>query len=261
MDFYEKTSKILPSLSSSEQVVFNYVIKNLHVVKDLSIRELADRCFISTTTLFRFVKKLGYEGYSDFIDDVRETEFASRKIEIPNIVANDDYRDSYLKNVIEAVKVITDEKIDKFEKIMSRNPNIYILAEGLSAEPALYFRRLLISCGYNVEIPSEEYAFKSILKKVKKDDVLLVLSYNGNNRSVIHKIERIFAISTPNIISITRSDNNAIQNMSDLNFYVFADEIEYEGEDITSRIGMIAIMEILLYKRLTSSNLNGTLLR
>lgn len=261
MDFYEKTSKILPSLSSSEQVVFNYVIKNLHVVKDLSIRELADRCFISTTTLFRFVKKLGYEGYSDFIDDVRETEFASRKIEIPNIVANDDYRDSYLKNVIEAVKVITDEKIDKFEKIMSRNPNIYILAEGLSAEPAQYFRRLLISCGYNVEIPSEEYAFKSILKKVKKDDVLLVLSYNGNNRSVIHKIERIFAISTPNIISITRSDNNAIQNMSDLNFYVFADEIEYEGEDITSRIGMIAIMEILLYKRLTSNNLNGTLLR
>ncbi|MBQ3419005.1 MAG: MurR/RpiR family transcriptional regulator [Erysipelotrichaceae bacterium] len=261
MDFYEKTSKILPSLSSSEQVVFNYVIKNLHVVKDLSIRELADRCFISTTTLFRFVKKLGYEGYSDFIDDVREAEFASRKIEIPNIVANDDYRDSYLKNVIEAVKVITDEKIDKFEKIMSRNPNIYILAEGLSAEPAQYFRRLLISCGYNVEIPSEEYAFKSILKKVKKDDVLLVLSYNGNNRSVIHKIERIFAISTPNIISITRSDNNAIQNMSDLNFYVFADEIEYEGEDITSRIGMIAIMEILLYKRLTSNNLNGTLLR
>lgn len=261
MNFYEKTSKILPSLSSSEQVVFNYVIKNLHVVKDLSIRELADRCFISTTTLFRFVKKLGYEGYSDFIDDVREAEFASRKIEIPNIVANDDYRDSYLKNVIEAVKVITDEKIDKFEKIMSRNPNIYILAEGLSAEPALYFRRLLISCGYNVEIPSEEYAFKSILKKVKKDDVLLVLSYNGNNRSVIHKIERIFAISTPNIISITRSDNNAIQNMSDLNFYVFADEIEYEGEDITSRIGMIAIMEILLYKRLTSNNLNGTLLR
>ena len=261
MDFYEKTSKILPSLSSSEQVVFNYVIKNLHVVKDLSIRELADRCFISTTTLFRFVKKLGYEGYSDFIDDVREAEFASRKIEIPNIVANDDYRDSYLKNVIEAVKVITDEKIDKFEKIMSRNPNIYILAEGLSAEPAQYFRRLLISCGYNVEIPSEEYAFKSILKKVKKDDVLLVLSYNGNNRSVIHKIERIFAISTPNIISITRSDNNAIQNMSDLNFYVFADEIEYEGEDITSRIGMIAIMEILLYKRLTSNNLNGTVLR
>lgn len=254
MDFYEKTSKVLPTLSSSEQEIFNYVIKNLHVVKNMSIRQLADKCFISTTTMFRLVKKLGYEGYSDFIDDVREAEFASRKIDIPNIVTNDDYRDSYLKNVIEAVKVITDEKIEKFDRLLSRNPNIYILAEGLSSEVATYFKRLLASCGYNVEIPNEEYEFKSVLKKIKKDDILLVLSYNGNNKSVIHRIERIFAISTPSIISITRSDNNAIQNMSDLNFYIFADEIKYEDEDITSRIGMIAIMETLVYKCIVSRN-------
>ncbi len=258
MNFYEKTSEAVPTLSKSEQEVFNYIVKNLHVVKNMSIRQLSEKCFVSTTTLFRFVKKLGYEGYSEFIDDVRETEYESRRVEIPNIVANDDYRDSYLKNVIEAVKVITDEKIDKFDKLMSRNPDIYILAEGLSAEVATYFKRLFVSCGYNVEIPGEEYEFKRILKKVKKDDILLVLSYNGNNKNVIHRIERIFAISTPSIVSITRSDNNAIQNMSDLNFYVFADEIEYEGEDITSRIGMIAIMETLMYKRIVSDRNSGT---
>ena len=252
MDFYEKTSNVIPTLTSAEQEIFNYVIKNLHVVKNMSIRQLADKCFISTTTLFRFVKKLGYEGYSDFIEDVREAEYESRRIEIPNIVTSDDYRDSYLKNLIEAVKIITDEKIDMFDRLMSRNPDICILAEGLSSEVAGYFKRLLVSCGYNVEMPGEEYEFKRVLKKIKKDDVLLVLSYNGNNQSVIRRIERILAISTPNIVSITRSDNNAIQNMSDLNFYVFADEIEYEGEDITSRVGMIAIMEILMYRYITS---------
>ncbi len=260
MNFYERTSSALPNLTSGEQEIFNYVKKNLHVVTILYNRKLAERCFVSTTTLFRFVKKLGYESYNEFIDDVRETEFESRKIEIPNIVANDNYRDSYLKNMIEAVKVITDEKIELFDKLMSRNPDIFILAEGLSSEVAGYVKRLLVSCGYNVEVPVEEYEFKSVLKKIKRDDVLLVLSYNGNNRSVIHNIERIFAISTPKIISITRSDNNAIQNMSDLNFYVFADEIEYEGEDITSRIGMIAIIETLMYKRIVTVSSPGTML-
>ena len=48
--------------------------------------------------------------------------------------------------------------------------------------------------------------------------------------------------------------------MSDLNFYVFADEIEYEGEDITARIGMIAIFETLMYRRLVSNNSAGTML-
>ena len=207
MDFYDKTSNVLSELTSSEQEIFNYVIRNLHVVKDMSIRQLADKCFISTTTLFRFVKKLGYEGYSDFINDVREAEFQSRKIEIPDIVADDDYRDSYLKNVIEAVKVITDEKIDKFDKLMSRNPDIYILAEGLSSEVAGYFKRLLGSCGYNVEIPNEEYEFKRVLKKIKRDDVLLVLSYSGNNKSVVSKIERIFAISSSLMLSFPACAN------------------------------------------------------
>ena len=91
MDFYEKTSTAVTKLTTGEQEIFNYVIKNLHVVKNLSIRQLAEKCFVSTTTLFRFVKKLGYEGYNEFIDDVREAEFASRKIEIPNIVAKDEY--------------------------------------------------------------------------------------------------------------------------------------------------------------------------
>lgn len=251
MDFYEQTSSNMPKLSSTEQNIFNYIIKNMHLVKNMSIRDLSQTCFVSTTTLFRFVKKLGFEGYADFIEAVRQTETESRKIHIPKIVHDDNYRDSYLKNVVEAVKVITDEKIEKFHTIMNRNPHIYILAEGLSREVGKYFSRLLTTMGYNVELPTEEYEFASLLRRVKRDDVLLILSYTGNKHSVIHEIERIFAIATPTIISFTRADNNAIQNMSDLNFYVFADEIDYQGIDVTSRCGMIAIMETLIYKRLT----------
>lgn len=252
MDFYEQTSSAMLKLSANEQVILTYVVKNMHAVKNMSIRDLASACFVSTTTIFRFVKKLGYEGYSEFVDAIIETEAETRKIHIPSIVQNDNYRDSYLKNIIEAVKVITDEKIETFKKIMNRKPDIYIIAEGFSSEVGQYFVRLLTTVGFNVSFPRELYEKDNALKRIKKDDVILVLSFTGNNESVIHQIERIFAIATPTIISFTRADNNAIQNMSDLNFYVFADEINYEGIDITTRIGMIAIMETLLYKGLLS---------
>lgn len=251
MNFYERTSDIMIRLSPNEQGILTYVVKNMQKVKNMSIRELADACYVSTTTILRFVRKLDYEGYSDFINAIIETEAETRMIHIPSIVQDDKYRDSYLKNIIEAVKVITDEKVEKFQTIMSRNPDIYVIAEGMSREVGRYFVRLLSTVGYNVHFPTEEFEKNSTLKKIKKDDVVLVLSYTGDNVSVVHQLEEIFAIATPTIISFTRADNNAIQNMSDLNFYVFADQIEYEGSDVTSRIGMIAIMEILLYKRLS----------
>lgn len=251
MDFYSQTSSNAEKLSPTERNILQYVVKNMHKVKNMSIRELAKETYVSTTTLFRFVKKIGYSGYGEFVDAVGQTEKESGKIHIPSIVRDDNYRDSYLKNVVEAVKVITDEKIETFHKIMSRYPHIYILAEGLSSEVAKYFSRLLITMGYNAEIPMEEYEFVSLMRRIKRDDVLLILSYTGSNRSIINHVERIFAIATPTIVSFTRADNNIIQNMSDLNFYVFADEIDFEGVDVTSRCGMIAIMETLMYKRIT----------
>ena len=248
MNFYEQTSSAMYKLSANEQVILTYIVKNMHAVKNMSIRDLAKECYVSTTTIFRFVKKIGYDGFPEFVNAIASAEAETRKIHIPSVIQNDNYRDSYLKNIVEAVKVITDEKIDKFQTIMNRKPDIYIIAEGLSSEIGQYFVRLLTTVGFNVSFPREAYEKESALKKIKKDDVILVLSYTGDNESVIHQIERIFAIATPTIISFTRADNNAIQNMSDLNFYVFADEIDYEGTDVTSRIGMIAIMETLLYK-------------
>ncbi|MEA5060656.1 MAG: MurR/RpiR family transcriptional regulator [Clostridia bacterium] len=251
MDFYSATSAQASKLSSTEQNIFKYVVKNMHLVKNMSIRELATACYVSTTTLFRFVKKLGFDGYSDFQAAIRETEESSRQIDIPNVVYNTNYQSSYLKNIIEAVQVITDEKKDKFNEIMSRYPKIYILAKGLSEAVGVYLYRLLTMCGYEVEFPTHHYQIQSVLRRIKRDDVLLILSYTGNNQTVIQYIEEIFAISTPTIISITRADNNVIQNMSDLNFYVFADEIQYKNQDVTSHCCMIAILETLMYVHIT----------
>lgn len=256
MDFYSYTSKRLDRLSNTERNIFNFVIKNLHQVKDMSIRTLASECFVSTTTLFRFVKKLGFEGYNDFIAAIRETEADSRRITIPEVVLGKEYQTSYLKNITEAVQVITEEKKETFNQIMSRYPKIYILAQGLSRDVGWYFYRMLTTCGYEVEFPEQEFQFKAILRRVKRDDVLLVLSFTGSNETVIRQIEEIFAIATPTIISITRADNNVIQNMSDVNFYMFADEVQYLDASLTSRCGMIAIFESLMYMRIAKAQKN-----
>jgi RpiR family glv operon transcriptional regulator len=256
MNFYQQTSERVHTLSPTEKNIFNYVTRNLQAVKSMSIRELSAVCYVSSTTLFRCVRKLGYSGYAEFIEAIRETERDSRGIAIPNIVRNDKYRDSYLKNIIEAVKIITEEKMDQFDYILSRYPTIYILAGGLSADVARYFYRLLTTIGYDVKLPHEAYEIKSVTHRIKKEDVLLVLSYTGDNAPLVHQIEEIFAVATPTIVSFTRADNNTIQNMSDLNFYFFADEISYDEVDVTSHVGMIAILEILLYKRITKEKSN-----
>ncbi|MDB6273692.1 SIS domain-containing protein, partial [Listeria monocytogenes] len=73
--------------------------------------------------------------------------------------------------------------------------------------------------------------------------------YGGHDIELIQTAQKLKSRNeTPMLISITGADNNIIQNMSDINLYIFTDEIEMNNLDITSRISTIAIMELILYQ-------------
>ena len=42
--------------------------------------------------------------------------------------------------------------------------------------------------GYHAETPMEDYEIKSMLKRIKREDVLMVLSYSGNNQTCLRAI-------------------------------------------------------------------------
>lgn len=48
-----------------QKCVYNYVVKNLKHILNLSVRELADEVHVSTATVMRFCKKMGYSGFSE----------------------------------------------------------------------------------------------------------------------------------------------------------------------------------------------------
>ena len=118
--FYEVSSREMTKLSRTEQSIVKYVIKNMAETAQMSIRELSEKCFVSPATLFRFTKRLGYEGYADFQKALSDTVKSTSAVTIPGIMSSERYRDDYLNNVIEAVKVITDDKMRRFKEIIEK---------------------------------------------------------------------------------------------------------------------------------------------
>ena len=55
---YMDIKYIYQKLSKKEKEVYNYVERNKDTVAYMNIREIAENCGVSTTTILRFVKKL-----------------------------------------------------------------------------------------------------------------------------------------------------------------------------------------------------------
>jgi RpiR family transcriptional regulator, glv operon transcriptional regulator len=256
MNFFQVSKEQEKRLSQTEMNILEYVQSNLHVISSMNIRELALACFVSTATVFRFVKKLGYLGYRDFQSALKKAEDKVNSKGSFSTKNLNDYREEYLNNVTRSVQMIQNDQSDIFCHILGRYPRIFILASGLSAEIANYAYQILTICGFLVEFPKEQYQVEAIARKMKRDDVVLVFSHSGNSQEVLEKIDTIFMIATPVIISFTKGEKNEIRSMSDLNFDFFSEQREFNHLDITSRCSMLAVFEVLVYQTIARNGIH-----
>lgn len=247
-DFFDLTSDKLDKLNLTEKKIFDYVVKNMDEVKQMSIRQFAKECYVSTATIFRFINKLGFSGYKEFIAVIKITDMSRTKAVIPNVMKYKGYREDYLKNLIETVRVIRKEQVKKFHDRLKLDPHIYLFGDGLTIEAARYIEHLFLAFGCRAVFAYEDYEIENAIEHMTDEDVVVAMSYSGKTKKIIDLLEKIHHRCQPLLVSITRSDNNMVQLLTDLNFYFFADEISYNGHDLTSRVAMICVIEIILYE-------------
>ena len=251
MDFFEQTNAHVAELNENERKIFDYIVRNIHSVKEMQIRTLAANCYVSTTTIIRLAKKLGFAGYRELIDSIRATCHSLNQTDLPEVFWKRTYSEEYLKNIIESVRVVTQDQLGQFVQYLKGEPVIHFLGCGLSCTVAQYGFQLFSAMGYHASLPMSSFDRKSALLKLKDGDIIFAYSFTGKETAIIEFIEQASLKCKPSIVSITRAGNNIIQNMSDLNFYVFSDQVIYNDLDITSRVSMIAVTEMLAYAMVT----------
>ena len=253
IDFFTATQETIRTLNATERTLFDYVVKNMDEVKHMSIQRLAEVHFLSTTTIFRFTQKLGFSGYADFVNSLLVTSHSLQDNALPEISVGRDYGEKYLKNAMEAVRVMSPKSVEDVAAHLDRKPNIYILTDDNTHAIGQYVERLFIGLGFHAYFPETAYQMQNLVNRISGDDMIVALSYSGEDAVLIDFIQRVFLNRKPYLMSITRADNNPLESLSDTNFYVFADEIRAVGMDLTSSVTMLMIVELLVYEYISRS--------
>lgn len=255
IDFFEATRETIRNLNQTERQLFDYVVKNMDEVKYMSIQKFASEQFLSTTTIFRFIQKLGFSGYSDFINSLLVTSHSQKDSVLPDVAMGRDYSEEYLKNAMETVRVMSSKQVEKVVDLLNRGPRIYILTDDNTHTIGQYCERLFIGLGFHAYFPETAYQMQNLVNRIRDQDMVLALSYSGQDVVLIDFIQRVFLTERPYLLSITRADNNLLESLSDTNFYVFADEIRVPGMDLTSNVTMLMIVELLVYEYIAISKM------
>lgn len=254
MNFFDIVSSHLKELSDNDHKLFDFVVKNMDEINGKSIREVASLCYVSTATFLRFVRKIGFSGYSEFTTVIKFTLMNNQEEKSnPFTVPQTTYRNEYLKNIDETVRVLKADQLKQIAAKLADHPNIFLFAKDTTKHLTEYIKYLYTMSGFEVTFPRDKDYRRIVEQHISDNSLVFIMSFNGENEEFVQLINKLIRKGiSPMIVSITGADNNTIQSLSDINFYMFTDEITVNDTDIGSRISIVAIMELILYQYIES---------
>ena len=149
------------SLTPRGRVLADFVLQNPRKVVFMRTKELASACETSESTVVRFVSQLGYQGYGDFIQALRD--FVDTELTLIERVALTNLegpgKERFRRAVFEEVdnlkqlyETMNMETIEKVLEYLEKSSHIYVIGSRLSHTLAYYLGWTLMKVRPNIQI-------------------------------------------------------------------------------------------------------------
>lgn len=217
MKLEELINQNYSKLNENDIYIFKYILKNKKTCSNLVITELANRCNVSKTTIVRCVKKLGFQGYSEFKVHLKWEE-NDVHIEENNNVEN------LLKEVNQTVNYIKDKNFDKICKLIYNAKKIFVYGTGAAQNVVAQALKhsFLAAHKYLFTIESAQ-DFNILIDSITDNDIIIIISLSGNSDSLQKLINRLSLLKIE-YISITKLVNNKLSTSTPYNLYATTSE-------------------------------------
>ena len=212
--------KQLSARKAQEQKVMAFLRAHEDSVMDLSISEIAEGAGVSSPTVVRFCKSLGFEGLKDFKINFQAETIKTRQINEPITWASSDEDIRTLmkeKSAFSVQSLFSSENMDAMDrmaKAIVKADNIEIIGMGGSGIIAEYLFKELLRYGKKASLFSDPYMKVHSSVGRHEGDICIAISCSGTNNDVLTTVNRAKK-DGKKIYSITNNGDSTLAGMSE----------------------------------------------
>ena len=261
-----KINNIYNDMTDVDKKIANYINENKELISKLSVSELAESANVSSASIVRFSRKLGYGGFGELKIEIAK-DLTLKSKDYSYIVKDSDVGINNIVNNItnKTIEVITNttklnelDIIEKSIKEIINAKNVYVFGVGGSALVALDLQQKLLRINKPTITFLDSHTQLMVSSNLDKDDIAIGISYSGKSKEVIKSIENAKSKGVK-CISITKYGENDLNKICDINLFVSNIENKLREGAISSRIAILTLIDIIyismIQKDLDSSQL------
>ena len=216
-------------LTELEIECFNKLLAFHDLEPSLTISSLADTLNVSTTTIFRMVKKLNYKTFMDFRYDL----LYHRRDEYEYQAPTESTCDSLEKEIKDTMEMLRNVDINDAVKDIVQAKSVLICSSGMNKYVAKILAVKLSLYGIRTIYPDDHWFLYLEANNLTAEDFVIVLSRGGTTEPILDVMKNA-KLSGCKILLVTETRNSPMTQLSDyvMNVSVSKDE----GYDIDSRL-------------------------
>ncbi len=212
--------KQIGTRKAQEQKVMDYLLDHRDSVLELSVSDIASGAGVSSSTVVRFCKSLGYEGLKDFKLSFQAELKRADEISRPFTWESSDEEIRMLmrtKSLHAIQEFFSDANMAAVIKIVDSivgTRNIEIMGMGGSAIIAEYLFRELVRYGKKVSLINDPYMMRHNVTESAKGDVCIAVSCSGSNADIL-AAAKAAKLEGKKLFAITNNTSSPLAQMSD----------------------------------------------
>lgn len=244
------------TFSSKERIIADFILKDPTKVLYYTIEDFSTELNVSEATVFRFVKKLGYEGYQYFkvslASEVTKTSSSNNTKEIINNSSNS-YKyivNSYIGNLEETSSNMDITLLNKIVRIISTSKRIAFFGLGSSGELARNAYNKFIDTGLLCHFNGDYHMQLKLTSQLNCDDLAVIFSNSGMNRDTFSLVDSLKENSVP-IVGLSSNPNSPFAKMVTEFIYTYPINPKTVVEKLSSYISQLTVIDYLYLKILS----------
>ncbi|WP_072524795.1 MurR/RpiR family transcriptional regulator [Clostridium sp. Marseille-P3244] len=254
-DVFSKIRTLNNSFTKAEKKVAEYVLKYPREVLNTSISDLAEKCGVGDTSVFRFCKTLKFKGYQDFKMAVVRALSNSGSEENWSINSEINISDSLtdvtnkllttnISSLNETYSLLNIKHLEKAVDALIYARQILFLGVGSSLLSALeaYNRFLRITPKTKCPLDAHMQAMEASL--LGSGDVAVIISFSGSTKDSV-ECARLAKEGGAFVIALTRYVKSPLTNYADVVLICGSNEGPLQGGSVTAQISLLYLLDML----------------
>lgn len=246
----------MKSFNDTEKIIADHFISLGNDVVNKTLSNLASDTGLSEATIFKFVKKIGYDGFPNFkisvASNFQAIEGRKNELTVFSDISKGDSSYAIAQKLVHSNKLALDnliesldeKRIDQALNLIYDSKTLHFFGQGASSVIALDSYHKFLRTSFHCNYISDYHMQLSYATKLGPNDCVFLFSHSGETIETI-EVAKILRNNQVKIIILTGNHHTDLVKLSNISFVVDSEESAFQSETLTSRILYLTIIDIL----------------